>query len=199
MTCSRSRLLASIFVLVALVSKSLIDAQQQQSFTVPKIVSLKPSHANVAVKSSAIFECQVVAYPLAKISWRKNGKRVSEAASKTSKFKQSHGSNVSILRVNDINHAMNITCVAENGVADANLAVFDASSASSSYQSGVEATAFLRTRKCSIQKYRLRNSKYFSWSQFIYYYPNFIRFFILKFYLNIIFNDLYSFQNYNQI
>lgn len=105
------------------------------SFTGPKIVGLKPPDATVPVKGSAIFECQVVAYPLAKISWRKNGKRVSEAASKSNKFKQTHGSNVSILRVNDVNNSMNITCVAE--------ATID--SGANIDENIVEASAYLKT------------------------------------------------------
>lgn len=103
-------------LVVLLVCLNVLDAT---NFLAPKIVSLKPQNGvTVVVKGSAIFECQVVSYPLAKISWLKNGKRVSQSASKSSKFKQSHGSNLSILRVNDINHSMNITCVAESTTDD---------------------------------------------------------------------------------
>lgn len=126
-----------IMLIVLLVLNSTTTSTSSLStptFTGPRIVSLRPSHVSVGVKGTAIFECQVVAYPLAKISWRKNGRRVSEAASKSSKFKQTHGSNVSILRVNDVNHAMNITCVAE------------ADSSTTSTPTVSEATAHLRTR-----------------------------------------------------
>lgn len=104
-----------LFALLVCWHVSLVSSSSGgKNFLGPKIVSLKPSTGvTLVVKSSAIFECQVVSYPLAKISWRKNGKRVSDTGAKSNKFRQSHGSNLSLLRVNDINHSMNITCVAE--------------------------------------------------------------------------------------
>lgn len=122
---SSFQIILLIFSQLVLISES---SSASPSFLGPKIVSLKPHNGvTVQVKGSAIFECQVVSYPVSKISWRKNGKRVSEAASKSAKFKQAHGSNLSILRVNDINHPMNITCVADNSndgvvMADAQIA-----------------------------------------------------------------------------
>jgi hypothetical protein len=66
----------------------------------------------VLVKSDAIFECSVPAsYPPAQFSWRKNNKRLNE---NNKKFKITHDSNWSVLRVTDVNHAINVTCVAES-------------------------------------------------------------------------------------
>ena len=76
----------------------------------------------------AIFECSVIGYPLAQISWKRNNKKLSD---NNKKFRIVHGSNISFLRVTDAvagghggvglgggggsSNKMNITCVAENG------------------------------------------------------------------------------------
>jgi hypothetical protein len=83
-----------------------------------KIASLRPTNATVPVKGAAIFECRTTtsSSSFAQISWKKNGKRVSET-NKKFKITQDVVSNdvvSSILRINDVNHALNITCVAES-------------------------------------------------------------------------------------
>lgn len=77
----------------------------------PKIISLRPQEATVLAKGHAIFECQVLSYPLSQIVWKKNNKKLNE---NNKKFKITHGSNLSILRVTDVNNSINVTCVAEN-------------------------------------------------------------------------------------
>ena len=87
----------------------------------PKIVNLKPHNSTVLVRGNAIFECHVFSYPLARISWKKNNKKLNEH---NKKYKILHGSNVSFLRITDASHTHNgvlrITCVAENhfGIAE---------------------------------------------------------------------------------
>jgi hypothetical protein len=81
----------------------------------PKIVNLKPHNSTVLVRGNAIFECHVFSFPLARISWKKNNKKLNEH---NKKYKILHGSNVSFLRITDASHTHNgvlrITCVAEN-------------------------------------------------------------------------------------
>jgi hypothetical protein len=91
--------------------------------TAPKIIELKPHNLSILAKGNAIFECHVVSYPLAQITWKKNNKKLSE---NNKKFKIIHGSNLSLLRVREasyvaLNNVLNITCTAENrhGVAEA--------------------------------------------------------------------------------
>ena len=70
----------------------------------PKIMNLKPHNATILARGNAIFECHVFSYPLARISWKKNNKKINEH---NKKFKISHGSNVSFMRITDANPNIN--------------------------------------------------------------------------------------------
>jgi len=68
-------------------------------------------------RGDALFECNVLSYPVAQITWKKNNKKLSDM---NKKFRIIHGSNnVGYLRVTDANsfaynNVINITCIAEN-------------------------------------------------------------------------------------
>lgn len=68
-------------------------------------------------RGDALFECNVLSYPVAQITWKKNNKKLSDM---NKKFRIIHGSNnIGYLRVTDANsfaynNVINITCIAEN-------------------------------------------------------------------------------------
>ena len=82
--------------------------------SVPKIVHLRPHNATILTKGDAIFECSVLSYPSAQITWKKNNKKIND---NNKKFQIVYGSNLSYLRITDASHSptlLNITCHAEN-------------------------------------------------------------------------------------
>jgi hypothetical protein len=82
--------------------------------SVPKIVHLRPHNVTILTKGDAIFECSVLSYPSAQITWKKNSKKIND---NNKKFKIIYGSNLSYLRITDASHSptlLNITCHAEN-------------------------------------------------------------------------------------
>lgn len=67
-------------------------------------------------KGDVIFECQVMSYPIAQITWKRNQRKIHESTSK--KFRIINGPNTSYLRITDVNNInytqWNISCLAEN-------------------------------------------------------------------------------------
>ncbi|CAF0709713.1 unnamed protein product [Brachionus calyciflorus] len=105
-----------LFFIFFINSVSIYCASNRKKETAPRIISLKPGAVTILAKNDIIFECHVLGYPLAQISWRKNNKKLSEH---NKKFRIIHGTNVSFLRVTDAsyvqnNNKLNITCLAEN-------------------------------------------------------------------------------------
>ena len=82
----------------------------------PKILSLTPQDLTILAKGDAIFECKVVSFPTAQITWMKNSKKV---VRQNRKFVIVNTPNVSYLRIRDASYSwsknnLNITCIAEN-------------------------------------------------------------------------------------